>query len=142
MRRLLLTLPLVLAACAPETPAAPETAAGAALFATHCASCHGAEGRGDGPAAEDLGAVPADLTRIAARRDGVWPMLEVMAIVDGYARRTDARPGMPVVPEVAEGPTVEFETGNGMVQQTPANLLAIARYLETIQEPQPTRYVP
>src|SRR6266536_5050812 len=36
-------------------------AAGRALFAEHCASCHGAQGRGDGPAAKNLEPPPADL---------------------------------------------------------------------------------
>ncbi|HEU4400609.1 MAG TPA: cytochrome c [Candidatus Polarisedimenticolia bacterium] len=35
---------------------------GAALFAKHCTSCHGAGGRGDGEAAGDLKVRPADLT--------------------------------------------------------------------------------
>ncbi len=35
---------------------------GAALYSRHCASCHGAEGRGDGPGAAGLPVPPADLT--------------------------------------------------------------------------------
>jgi putative copper export protein/mono/diheme cytochrome c family protein len=35
---------------------------GEALFQTHCAACHGPEGRGDGPAAAGLHPKPADLT--------------------------------------------------------------------------------
>jgi mono/diheme cytochrome c family protein len=35
---------------------------GAALFAAQCATCHGAEGRGDGPTAKSLSVAPADLT--------------------------------------------------------------------------------
>jgi putative copper export protein/mono/diheme cytochrome c family protein len=35
---------------------------GAALYPKHCATCHGAEGRGDGPAARSLAEPPADLT--------------------------------------------------------------------------------
>ena len=35
---------------------------GAVLFQTACASCHGATGRGDGPAARGLAPPPADLT--------------------------------------------------------------------------------
>jgi putative copper export protein/mono/diheme cytochrome c family protein len=35
---------------------------GAAVYARHCVLCHGAEGRGDGPAARDLPVKPADLT--------------------------------------------------------------------------------
>lgn len=39
-----------------------SVARGAALFARHCASCHGASGHGDGPAARGLAIPPADLT--------------------------------------------------------------------------------
>lgn len=35
---------------------------GAALYPQHCAVCHGADGRGDGPAARTLAWPPADLT--------------------------------------------------------------------------------
>lgn len=41
----------------------------AALFAERCASCHGAAGRGDGPAAAGLDPPPADLTDRPALRD-------------------------------------------------------------------------
>ncbi len=47
---------------APELPAASVTAAGAELWLDHCAGCHGAEGRGDGPAAAWLRPRPPDLT--------------------------------------------------------------------------------
>jgi high-affinity iron transporter len=40
----------------------PSLAPAAADFATHCAVCHGATGRGDGPAARGLTPPPADLT--------------------------------------------------------------------------------
>lgn len=47
-------------------PAEPYDAAsvvkGAALYAENCAACHGASGRGDGPAAAGLPTRPADLT--------------------------------------------------------------------------------
>ncbi len=48
----------------------PDPARGAALFATNCAACHGAQGRGDGPAAKGLDPVPAnfhDAARMAER---------------------------------------------------------------------------
>jgi len=46
----------------PTQFAATSIAEGAALYPTHCAACHGAEGRGDGPAAKGLKVPPADLT--------------------------------------------------------------------------------
>ncbi|MBN9561269.1 MAG: CopD family protein [Alphaproteobacteria bacterium] len=52
--------------------AATSIADGAALYPQHCASCHGAEGRGDGPAARGLRIPPADLTaeHLWAHSDG------------------------------------------------------------------------
>ncbi|HEX9819419.1 MAG TPA: CopD family protein, partial [Methylomirabilota bacterium] len=46
----------------PEVPYhAASIAEGKALFAAHCAACHGAHGAGDGPAAASLRPRPADL---------------------------------------------------------------------------------
>ncbi len=39
---------------------APDLEAGARLYAAHCASCHGAHGRGDGPAGKNLDPEPSD----------------------------------------------------------------------------------
>jgi high-affinity iron transporter len=49
---------------------APHPARGAALYAANCSSCHGAQGRGDGPAAKGLEPAPAnfhDAERMAER---------------------------------------------------------------------------
>ncbi len=43
---------------------------GQKLYRTHCASCHGAQGRGDGPAGAPLTPRPADLTLSKEHRDG------------------------------------------------------------------------
>lgn len=54
----------------PPTPA--NQARGAALFATYCAPCHGAGGRGDGIVGKKLGVEVRDLTgdHVAALADG------------------------------------------------------------------------
>jgi mono/diheme cytochrome c family protein len=116
--------------------------AGAALFAENCAACHGADAHGNGPAAADLATQPPDLTRIADRRDGIWPLFEVMSIIDGYTRQTTPRPDMPILPDLTSGPMIDVETGNGLPVAAPANLLAVALYLEGLQSPPPDRYVP
>jgi len=49
---------------------APDLATGAKLYTQNCASCHGAEGRGDGPVAKGLEPAPSnfhDLERMAQR---------------------------------------------------------------------------
>jgi mono/diheme cytochrome c family protein len=52
-------------------------------FVRYCSACHGAEGRGDGPAASALQSPPADLTRIAQRRGGHFPVAEIITYIDG-----------------------------------------------------------
>jgi mono/diheme cytochrome c family protein len=56
---------------------------GADPFSRYCASCHGDGGRGDGAVAATLRVAPADLTRIAARRDGQFPGGEIARFIDG-----------------------------------------------------------
>ena len=115
---------------------------GRVLFEAYCAVCHGADGKGDGPSATQLSIRPADLTEIAERRDGIWPILEVMSIIDGYTKKITPREDMPIIEEITEGPMIEFDTGNGITTTIPARLLALAEYLESIQYPEPTGFVP
>ncbi|MDJ0788031.1 MAG: cytochrome c [Myxococcota bacterium] len=52
-------------------------------YVRYCASCHGMDGSGDGPAAPALKAPPPDLRKIAARRDGVFPHASIIRMIDG-----------------------------------------------------------
>ena len=75
---------------------AAAIAEGATLFAAHCAVCHGAEGRGDGPAAAALPVRPANLTQ-----EHVWGHSDgelFWWITDGYQERRQGR----VMPGFAE----------------------------------------
>ncbi len=72
-----------LPARAEEGPDAVLAERGAELYGRYCASCHGPEGRGDGPVAGALRTPPPDLTRIAARRDGGFPAGEIARWIDG-----------------------------------------------------------
>ncbi len=56
----------------PVTPTAAHLHSGAALFATHCAPCHGDAGKGNGPVAFQMIVSPPDLTTAqpAERSDG------------------------------------------------------------------------
>lgn len=142
MRYLALLISLIIVGCTPESSQDASREAGMRLFAENCAACHGLDATGNGPAAAGLKTPPPDLTRIANRRDGVWPMLEVMSIIDGYTKRTVPREEMPIIADLQQGPTVDFDPGNGVVTPTPVRLVALARYLEHIQSPPPTQYVP
>ncbi len=137
MKRHLLLIPLLAMGCSLE--AQPE---GQMLYMENCASCHGVTGRGDGPSATDLMTPPADLTKIAARRDGIWPMLEVMSIIDGYSRSTLQRDEMPIFDDFLGGGMTDFDTGNGLRTPVQTNLIKMVDYLEKLQDPAPTDYVP
>ena len=137
MKRHLFLIPLLAAGSSLEAQSD-----GQLLYMENCAVCHGLSGRGDGPASISLGTAPEDLTQIAARRDGIWPMLEVMSIIDGYSRRTLPREDMPIIGDFLEGEMIDFDTGNGLTTPTPINLIEVVNYLEMLQDPAPTGYVP
>jgi mono/diheme cytochrome c family protein len=68
------------------------------IFRYYCATCHGREGRGNGPVASQLKTRPANLTRLAAGNSGEFPLERVRAFVTHG--RTDApshgSPEMPI----------------------------------------------
>ena len=68
----------------PNVFAAPS---GAQEYKDHCARCHGPEGKGNGPDAnEKPGYHPADLTQIAKRHGGKFPRDTLYDIIDGGKR--------------------------------------------------------
>ena len=64
--------------------------AGGDLFRFYCASCHGREGKGDGPVASALSRRPPDLTTIARRSGGRFPADRVERFVTGDREPTMA----------------------------------------------------
>jgi len=56
---------------------------GKELYERFCASCHGIEGRGDGPVAASLNVETPDLTLVARRAGGTFPRESVLRIIDG-----------------------------------------------------------
>lgn len=62
-----------------------KTETAAHLYQVSCSSCHGHDGRGNGPVSPFLTIKVPDLTLIAARRGGVFPEDEIIKIVDGQA---------------------------------------------------------
>lgn len=56
---------------------------GRALYVASCASCHGIDGSGNGPAATALNVRPPDLTALAARHGGTFPRQLVLEVITG-----------------------------------------------------------
>lgn len=52
-------------------------------FETHCASCHGLDGKGRGPIVDLLRKAPPDLTLLAKKNGGVLPMARLYDSVTG-----------------------------------------------------------
>jgi mono/diheme cytochrome c family protein len=74
-----------------------EDYSGEELFSRFCASCHGAEARGDGPVSRSLNVAVPDLTRISARY-GEFPAGLIRDVIDGRGidKRAHGTREMPV----------------------------------------------
>ena len=126
------TATLGLVAC---TQTGAEVSRGRVLYTDFCATCHGDGGRGDGPLAGDWKRPPADLTMIAARNGGTFPLARVMSQIDGYTRRNDTHSVMPEMgPVFQDSPQVLVDTGDGIETPVPGALLDLALYLSSIQK--------
>ena len=64
---------------------ADAAAAGEEIFKTHCASCHGPVGHGDGPAGESLDPKPRNLAVFASRVGDDYLYWRINTGVDGTA---------------------------------------------------------
>jgi mono/diheme cytochrome c family protein len=58
---------------------------GAFEYKSSCAACHGVTGKGDGPLRPRLVTAPSDLTTLAKRNGGVFPVQRIADTVDGRA---------------------------------------------------------
>ena len=56
---------------------------GVDTYKAYCATCHGSQAKGDGPAAAALKKLPADLTTIAKRNGGKFSATDVEAVIIG-----------------------------------------------------------
>jgi mono/diheme cytochrome c family protein len=65
------------------TPLVIPSLSGGDLFHFYCASCHGRDGKGDGPVASALNRRPPDLTAIAKRNGGRFPTDRLVQFVSG-----------------------------------------------------------
>lgn len=104
--------------------------AGSEYFAQYCASCHGASGKGDGPAAKALLVRPPDLTTLTRRLGEPFPALLVAEIIDGSRPITaHGSNEMPVW-----GRRFRRDT-TGPESALRGRILLIVEYLRSIQQP-------
>lgn len=97
------------------------------LFKEFCAVCHGADGRGGGPAAAALKTGPGDLTQITRRSEGKFPYLKMRSIINGDERIVaHGTSEMPVWGDVFKSISSNQTFGQMRVE-------ALVKYLQSIQ---------
>jgi mono/diheme cytochrome c family protein len=113
-------------------------------YQSNCASCHGVGAKGDGPISGELKKRPADLTVLAKKNGGVFPLDSVYRIIDG--REEIASHGnreMPVWGYRFVPPKhFDLKFGDDYIYLPPsspgpvvhARILAVIDYLNRIQE--------
>lgn len=107
-----------------------ETSAssGKEMYMQYCATCHGPDGKGSGPAASAMKVAPTDLTQLTKTHDGKFPANSVAAVLkfgNGPAAHGSAE--MPVW-----GPLLQSldKFHDSVVQQRISNLV---NYIQTLQ---------
>jgi mono/diheme cytochrome c family protein len=110
--------------------AAPMTSpsSGKEMFMSYCASCHGKDAKGDGPAAAALKQLPADLTTLAKRNGGKYPTDKVTSVLRGQDKLiAHGDQEMPVW-----GP-VFWRLSQGHEEQVTLRIANLNKYLESLQ---------
>lgn len=118
-----------LAQSKPPTQAPSRPVDGAGIFHANCATCHGAEGHGDGPAAKALKREVPDLTRLSQRNDGKFPAVHVRNTIlfgDDDLFPSHGSKGMPIWGPIFHEIEFDQDLGNVRVEN-------IVKYLESIQ---------
>ncbi|MGI1662517.1 c-type cytochrome [Palleronia sp. KMU-117] len=121
-----------LALCLAALPAMADDA-GQAAFGQYCATCHGADAKGAGPLGQLISIPIPDLTQLNARNDGVFPMLDVIHVIDGRTGVRAHEQPMPVYGAVFKSRLSEIGPYAAEIAVR-GEVLSIAYYLESIQE--------
>ena len=106
-----------------------DPSSGKAMYEAYCASCHGADGKGNGPAAPALKTPPTDLTRLTASNGGKFPDAHIAQIIKGdVLTAAHGNKEMPVW-----GP-VFLAMGRHDPAQQQLRIRNLTKYLESIQQ--------
>lgn len=136
MRVFLLLSALVcgFSASAQEAAPAGDAAAGRDLFLRYCATCHGAEARGDGPMSSVLLLRPADLTALSSGNGGTFPLARVVMRIDGRDPLVSHGSPMPLFGEFFEGSSIALRTPGGQPILTSQPVADLVAHIEALQE--------
>jgi mono/diheme cytochrome c family protein len=117
---------------APTTQSFADENGGKEMYLKYCASCHGSQGKGDGPVSRDLKVKMPDLTALKRSNKGTYPVERVMSSIDGSrVVRAHGTRNMPVWGEVFRQEH-EKEKYTELTSLLTAKL--IAEYIGTLQK--------
>lgn len=114
------------------TAMAEET--GQSLYTDACASCHGAAGMGEGTMAEFMSVKVPSLRDLSKNNDGVFPMLDVIQIIDGRTGVRGHGSEMPVWGRQFKAEMLDEAGIYGSEVYARGKILSLAYYLESIQD--------
>jgi mono/diheme cytochrome c family protein len=113
-------------------------------YQSNCASCHGIGAKGDGPMSAELKKRPTDLTVLAKKNNGVFPLNYVYRVIDGRDQiASHGTREMPVwgyrfVPpqhfDLKLADDYVYSPPNSPEPVVHARILAVIDYLNRIQE--------
>ena len=105
-------------------------ASGKEMYMAYCASCHGASGVGNGPAALSLKTAPANLTELASKNGGKFPDAKVQQAIKGDPNMPSAHGSqqMPVW-----GPTL-WQLSQHNEAQAQLRIRNISDYIASLQK--------
>lgn len=112
---------------------AQDVDAGRQVFRDYCVTCHGMEGRGDGPMTQVLTIAPPDITRLSADNNGVFPVSRVVAQIDGRVPVLGHGGPMPIFGPVFDGQAGALDSETGAPILTSETMVDVVSYLETLQ---------
>lgn len=106
-------------------------AGGKTEYQHSCATCHGTEGKGDGPTASLLKVKPADLTQLSKKYNGSFPFWRVYKVIDGrQVVRGHGTSEMPIW-----GAQFQMGTaGAGAEAFVRGRILQLVYYLQSLQQ--------
>lgn len=107
-------------------------ASGKQMFTTYCAVCHGADGRGNGPAAAALKTAPTNLVQLAKDNGGKFPDAHVYSVLRfGTETPSHGSMDMPIWGPALRTLDHGSASADMIEHQRIANLTA---YLKTLQQ--------
>jgi mono/diheme cytochrome c family protein len=122
----------------PRTGAAQQeevSKAGLPAYTQYCGTCHGPDGKGDGPEAAKLRSRPTDLTQLRKMYKGDFPVWRLYAMIDGREEvRGHGTREMPIW-----GNEFKQQAGRSHVaeSQTRGRIFELIYYIESLQEKEP-----